>query len=196
MRYLLLLPLLVLLLTCREQKTTTATGDVAPTGEIVTGSVNPRNRLVENRDEVGNGEQALVLRMGDAEAAPGDQACLPVEVSNFRDLIGFQFTVRFDSASLKFETLRNFGLPGYGSGNFGVRFAERGYLSTLWTENNLQGVTRPDGTPIVEICFTNLMGKGQRTEVKFQDGPTKFEVIGAAMDKRKIRHAAGVVVSR
>ena len=195
MRYLVLLPLLLFLLTCREKKAT-ADGQVEPTGEVVTGEVNPRNRLAESREDIANGQDALVLRMGDAKAAPGDRACLPVEVSNFKDLIGFQFTMRFDSASLKFEEFRNFGLPGYNQGNFGVRFAERGYLSTLWTETNLQGVTRPDGTPIVEVCFTNLMRKGQRTEVKFQDGPTKFEVIGAKMDQRKIRHAAGVVTSK
>lgn len=166
-------------------------------GGIITGTVNKRNKLREDKQE--NEDKlkgSLVARMGDAKARTGETVCLPVELSNFNQLIGLQYTMRFDSAALRFTSVRNFGLPGYNTANFGVRFAERGVVSTLWHDTSLRGVTKPADTKVFEICFENLQPKGQTTEVRFSDGPTSFEVIQADMQQMRFVYANGQVTSR
>lgn len=165
----------------------------AQSDSLIVGQVDPSQKLAAVETTKGN---PLVLRMGEATVAPRQQVCLPVEASNFQDLIGLQFTLRFDSASLAYQSVRKLGLPGYGSSNFGTRFAERGYLSNLWMDQGLQGVSRPDGHLLFEACFLNLMEAGESTEVKFQDGPTRFEVVSKGMEKRSISYANGKVISR
>ncbi len=188
MRVLLILFLLTACLSCRP--------GAQPASETVTGTVAAGGKLLTSPKDNGSSEGALVLKMSSAEAVEGQRVCLPVEASSFTDLIGFQYTIRFDSAALRYEEVRNFKLTGYGTNSFGVRFVERGYLSSLWTENNLKAVSIPEATPIFEVCFTNLQPAGQSTEVKFQDGPTAFEVIGADMTERKLKYANGVVRSK
>jgi hypothetical protein len=157
--------------------------------------VNPRTPLRQENNPEDATLSALILRMGEAEASTGQKVCLPVAVEGFKDLIGFQFTMRHDSAALKYEHVRGFTLPGYGPASFGARFADRGYVSTLWTDNNLTGATLPDGEKIFEICFINLQAPGESTEVRFQDGPTTFEVIAKDMSQRKIAYANGTITT-
>ncbi|MBC6996513.1 cohesin domain-containing protein [Neolewinella lacunae] len=165
----------------------------AQTAETAVGKVDPTVPLRQEADDRDRPVDALILRMGSAVAAPGAKVCLPVEATGFKELIGFQFTVRFDSAALKFQSVRELSLPGYRVENFGVRFADRGYLSTLWTDFNLSAATLPDGTKLFEVCFENLQKKGQETEVKFQNGPTAFEVIRKDMEQLRFVYANGKV---
>jgi hypothetical protein len=173
------------------------TSSGATEGGIISGAVNKRNKLREDKQE--NEDKlkgSLVARMGDAKARTGETVCLPVELSNVNQLIGLQYTMRFDSAALRFTSVRNFGLPGYGTANFGVRFAERGVVSTLWHDPSLKGVTKAADTKAFEICFENLQPKGQSTEIRFSDGPTSFEVIQADMQQLRFVYANGRVTSR
>ncbi len=173
-----------------------ADGPTAATGNSVVGKVDPQGKLLQETGDVANKKQSFIVRMGEADAKRGDSVCLPVEATDFNDIIGFQFTMRFDSAALKFERFQAVNLPGYSPTNFGTRFAERGYLSTLWTDTSLKGMTRPANTKLFEVCFRNLMKKGQEAEVKFQDGPTAFEVIQTDMTELRFVYANGKVRSR
>ncbi|MEM9525898.1 MAG: hypothetical protein AAGA31_04765, partial [Bacteroidota bacterium] len=165
----------------------------AQSANTVVGKVDANRPLRQENDEQKQNAESLIMRMGEATAASGDKVCLPVETTGFKNLIGFQFTMRFDSAALKFQSLRQMGLPGYTVGNFGLRFADRGYVSSLWSDGQLQGKTLPPRAKLFEICFTNLMEKGQSTEVKFQDGPTAFEVIREDMAGLRFVYANGAV---
>lgn len=172
------------------------TSDTQSGGEVI-GVVEPNSRLQEaaTASARANSNQAVVLRMGQATSRKGANVCLPVEASEFQNLIGFQFTMRWDSSQLEYQSVRNFGLPGYGPTNFGDRFASRGFLSTLWTETALQGKTLPNGTALFEICFKNIAKSGTESVVRFTDGPTTFEVIAADNSQWKLRFANGVVTS-
>ena len=190
MRLLTLCCLLLALFTCRE----TATAQSDGSGPV-TGTVAANGKLQQSPTDEGSGTP-LILRMASAEAGRNTEVCLPVEAQDFQNLIGFQFTMRFDSSALRYERVQNFRLPGHSPNSVGTRFADRGYLSTLWTEGSLKGVSLPDRTALFEVCFTNLMPAGRETSVRFQDGPTTFEVIDAGMGQHKIRYANGRVRSR
>ncbi|WP_020568107.1 hypothetical protein [Neolewinella persica] len=165
---------------------------------IVVGSINNKLPLRQEDGEKEKAPPSLKLRMGEAKVASGGTVCLPVEATGMTNLLGFQFTMRYDSAALKFQSFRGMTLPGYGSSNFGTRFADRGYLSTLWSDTSagMEGVTRPAGHKLFEVCFTNLLPKGKEAEVRFADGPTYFEVVGLDMKPRQLVYANGKVVSK
>lgn len=165
-------------------------------GEAMVGRVNPQTPLRQESDQKGNRSAALVMRMGEAKAKKGELVCLPVEASGFKNLIGLQYTMRFDSAALEYKSIRATSLSGYGPDNFGIRFAERGVVSTLWTDLSLKGLTKADNYKMFEICFINLQNKGEETEVRFSDGPTTFEVVAADMSELRFVYANGLVRSR
>ncbi|PHI18947.1 hypothetical protein CEQ90_15590 [Lewinellaceae bacterium SD302] len=170
-------------------------GDQTGANGPVTGTVNMNGRLQEDTKAStrATADQALILRMGEATIDKGEIACLPVVSQDFRNLIGFQFTMRWDSTQLEFQNVRNFGLPGYGPANFGDRFASSGYLSTLWTEATLEGKNIPDGTTLFEVCLKNKAGSGAEVPVRFTDGPTTFEIIAADMGQWKLRFSNGLI---
>lgn len=160
------------------------------------GSINDKLPLRQEDGEKEKAAPSLKLRMGEAKVASGGTVCLPVEATGITNLLGFQFTMRFDSAALKFQSFRGMTMPGYSSSNFGTRFADRGYLSTLWSDTQLKGVTQPSGHKLFEVCFTNLQPKGKEAEVRFADGPTFFEVVGLDMQPRRLVYANGNVISK
>ncbi|TXF87806.1 hypothetical protein FUA23_17255 [Neolewinella aurantiaca] len=191
MKYLLSSSLLMVILSCSSSAT-----NAQQNGEAVMGKVNPRTPLRQESDQAGNSSPALIMRMGEAKAKKGQLVCLPVEATGFNNLIGLQYTMRFDSAALEYKSIRATSLPGYGADNFGTRFAERGVVSTLWTDLSLKGVTKEDNYKMFEICFINLQDKGQETEVRFSDGPTSFEVVAADMAELRFVYANGKVTSK
>lgn len=163
----------------------------------IIGQIDPNGRLTEdqNASARSGASRAMTLRMGRAEVDRGGVACLPVAVSEFQDIVGFQFTMGWDTTQLAYQKVRSYGLPGYGPNNFGDRFTQRGVLSTLWSENTLKGASLPNGTTIFEVCFENLGRPGAEAIVRFTDGPTTFEVVAADMSQRKLRFSNGRILT-
>lgn len=166
-------------------------------GPPLTAEVNMSRPLGEDpkATERATSNQALNLRMGEATVGQGETTCLPVVAQHFRNLIGLQYTIQWDSTQLAYHSVKSFGLKGYGPANFGDRFTSRGYLSTLWTEAGLQGVSLPDGATLFELCLTNRAKSGTESLVRFTNGPTTFEVVAADMSQWKFRYANGRVIS-
>lgn len=161
-----------------------------------TSRVNERAKLRGLPKDSASTAPKIVLRVGEATAHTGEEACIPVTVKGFNNLIGFQYTMAYDSSALAFKRIQKHGLPGYGKDNFGTRFADRGVVSTLWTDLSLKGTTRPAGHTLYEICFENLMPRGAQTPVRLQDGPTSFEVVRSDMQTLRIVWADGAIYSR
>ncbi len=138
----------------------------------------------------------LLLRLGSATAAAGDHVCLPIAVENFKDIIGLQYTITWDSTQLEFDKVSNFKLPDLREDGFGTRFASAGYLSSLWTEAALTGTSLANETVIYEVCFTSRVKSGQTAVVKFSNGPTVFEVVRKDMETLRFRFANGEVRGR
>ncbi len=191
MKYLALFLFATLIFACND------TGVNAQDGGPVVGKVDKKAPLRQDPKDKDRDAPGLIFRMGSAKAKKGEVVCLPIETSGFKDLLAFQYTIRFDSAALVFHSVRSLNLPGYKVNNFGTRFAERGYLSTLWTsENVISGATVPDDHKVYEVCFTSQLGKNEETEVKFQNGPTMFEVVGPEMVRYRLVHANGKVTGK
>lgn len=138
-------------------------------------------------------QNPLTLGVANQTVKSGSPVCLNVQVSDFNQLLSMQYSVRWDPAMLDFKSVQNFQLGGLGPEDFGAHRAEEGILTSVWIDENLQGVTIPDGATIYQICFQVTGSAGQSTEVSFSDGPTPFEVVNLKEEVVELKGVAGRV---
>ncbi|MEM6395304.1 MAG: hypothetical protein AAF741_03085 [Bacteroidota bacterium] len=163
---------------------------------LTEGKVDRSARLTEDingPNHPGANAPSVTLRVGQGEVAKGEMICLPFEVTDFKNMLGFQYTIRFDSTKFKYEKVENFGLPGYGPPDFGTRFESRGVLSSLWSDPNLKPRTLPDGSKLFDLCLTAIGKAGDKSVVMLSNGPTPFEFIDDKMTRYRLRYANGEV---
>ncbi|MFN7115185.1 MAG: cohesin domain-containing protein [Saprospiraceae bacterium] len=140
--------------------------------------------------------QTVTFSVGSTTANRGQQICLPIKVSGFNQILGFQFSISYDPSALQFASVKNlnlpdlteassFGLPG--SGN-----VPQGKITVLWDEKTFAGLTRPDGTTIFEVCF-NVLNSANTTKVEFSNTPTPPDVFNAGGSSLTFNGQAGNV---
>ncbi|MEM1215618.1 MAG: cohesin domain-containing protein [Bacteroidota bacterium] len=121
--------------------------------------------------------QSLQMTLGTAETKVGESACLPVTATGFTDLIGLQFSIRWDPATLTFDRVENFDLPDLSSQNFGATYSEKGVVALSWIHMNLQGVSLANDSHLFDICFVPTGEAISPVEVRFEPRPTPYEVV-------------------
>lgn len=119
----------------------------------------------------------LTLLMEDRQVAPGEKACLPISAQGFQDLIGMQFSIRWNPEELTFANIENMELVDLSLQNFGATYAEKGVVALSWIHQSLQGVNLPHNAHLFDICFTPKVSSGNSAEVRFEPRPTPYEVI-------------------
>ncbi len=139
------------------------------------------------------GSGALDLMVGGRTAAAGKEICLPVAARGFNGIVSMQYTLVWDPALLSFRRLQGFALPGLNANNFGTQLVADGKLTHSWYDANVQGVSRPDGAAVYEVCFQLTGAAGERATVSFGDVPTVREVSDATGQLIPLNGLAGTV---
>lgn len=122
----------------------------------------------------------------------GSQVCLDVVVTNFTNLISFQYSMNYAASVLDFDMVQNFNLPGFTAANVGNPSA--GNLTFSWLANDLvNGETVPNGTSIFEVCFTAVPANGTST-VAFSGNPIPIEVTNTNTTLNPVFNNAEVIV--
>lgn len=119
-------------------------GIINPNNDI---GINPGNCVVEVIQPTGVG-----MSFPDTSAPPGEQACVPVTVVNFENIISYQFTLNWDPAIWTYQSIQNINLSGATQANFNTGLVDGGGLIFEWTSGS--PVTVPDTEAIFEVCFT------------------------------------------
>lgn len=124
------------------------------------------------------GPDDFVLTLADRSASTGEQICLPLTTTNFDMVVGMQFSMNYDPNALTFVEARNQILmtPLPDPSTISVGNPSPGNLTFRWDDPTLGGVTLPDGTALLELCFT-VTGTASTTVV-FSSTPTIIEVTG------------------
>jgi gliding motility-associated-like protein len=121
-----------------------ATGIVAPSSNI---GINPSNCIVHVIQPNGVG-----MLLGDAQAVPGDLACIPFNVVNFENIISYQFSFNWDPAVWTFQNINGINLPGATLANFNTNLVDAGGLLFEWSSAG--PVSLSDGQSLFNVCFT------------------------------------------
>jgi len=112
---------------------------------------------------------------------PGQEFSVDIVVNNFNDILSMQFPIIWDPGVLEFQEVTNVNsdaVPGLGPNLFGYVPDKPGKLTLSWFDNNLAGISVPDGTVIFSVTFRALTDGTTPVEIKDDPGLT-IEVIDA-----------------
>lgn len=134
----------------------------------------------------------LQLTAGSATVDAGEAVCVPISVEQFEEIVGAQFTVRWDADSLQFDSLVYGSLPNLSPFNFNLNHTAEGYLSFLWTDPTLAGVSLPDGSPLFSLCFTAGNQAGS-SPLELSSVPTLIEFTNSAVELEAVNIGQGLI---
>ncbi len=140
--------------------------------------INPTNCEVQVIQPAG-----VVMNLSNAEAIPGDVACVEVSVSNFEEILSYQFSMAWDPSHMGSVVVNNIALPEADMSNFTIAEAA-GLLFFTW--NPSTDYTLVDGTVIFELCFTMLSQPNVCDDLMLVNLPLVAEAISTTSNGENI----------
>ncbi|MFK7775408.1 MAG: cohesin domain-containing protein [Saprospiraceae bacterium] len=107
----------------------------------------------EIRNEVG----ILKLEIGNANVKANELIQIDFKAKDFKQMIGFQFTLNFDTEKMDFEEVKS-KMVGLNESNFGLTFLQEGKITVSWDQAD--GLTLEDETILFSLVF---YGKSKTT---------------------------------
>ena len=107
-----------------------------------------------------------------------DMIDIPIKVESFTDIVGMQFSLRWDASVLEYlyvDSL-NFGLDYLRySSNFGYNDSDKGIMTFYWEDITFAGQSLNDGDSIFTIKAKVIGDAGTETMLEFSGDPTSIE---------------------
>ncbi len=128
---------------------------------------------------VNNQVNPVDITVSSVAGTTGDIVCVPVNVNNFDEVLGFQFSMNWDPTVLMYSSTGNYGLPGLSAGQFGTQGTDNGLLTFAWIDNTTQGVSLLDGSTVFEVCFEVIGAGGSSSSITIGNTPTPIEITRA-----------------
>ncbi len=168
--------LCLLLVSCQNDSAhTTETPSTLPPPQA-TPAKQPAPRPVDGQT-VPTVDDALQLTPLAVAASPGTEACVQMRADGFERLLAMQYTLRWDADKLKYKKVMVGTFPQFTTSNINEKMVAQGLLPLVWIDNDLQGITLPDGTILYQVCFDVIGKAGTKATVGFTNKPTSFEVV-------------------
>jgi hypothetical protein len=124
-----------------------ATSVVRRSGSIQNIGIAPSNCAVRVKQP-----ESLLLRIGNAQGAPGDSVCVNIEAANSQSgLTELEFSLLWDPLHVTFAAIKNIQIPGAALSNFETQGAESGLLSFSWTSATPFNLNV--GTRMFQVCY-------------------------------------------
>lgn len=115
-----------------------------------------------------------------------------IKVADFDDVLSMQSSLNWDPTELEFIEVGDFNCSNLSSTDFGKSNVASGQLTMSWVEENLTGVTYPDGTSIFSLSF-KAIGSGVDTNVSFSDSPLATEIYNETLNELTLTQTEGVI---
>ncbi|HMQ49130.1 MAG TPA: cohesin domain-containing protein [Saprospiraceae bacterium] len=146
---------------------------------------------------VGMPSTDFLVTAGNANAAVGDQVCIPVTVDNFTNIVGMAYTINYNPAHLEFVQVTNLnpGLPLFSvAGSFGLPPAiTAGNITVNWFDQTLVGVSLPNDAVLFELCFNVIGDPSTCSDITFSSAITPIEISDANQDIVPFNSQSGTV---
>jgi flagellar hook assembly protein FlgD len=98
----------------------------------------------------------------------GERGCMPVTVNDFDNMVSMQWALHWDNTVLNYECTRRYNIPGLSGNDIALSQVAGATLVMAWSDPNAGatgGVTVPDGTRIVDICFKAIAAPGAASTI-------------------------------
>ena len=138
----------------------------------------------------------LTLTAASTTAQPGKEICVAVTAKDFDRILSMQYSMKWNRNVLRFKSVESFGLPGMTAANFGTQNTEKGLISYSWYDQNVRGISRPDGTTLYELCFEVVGERGTKGYVQFTDHPTPTEIADSGSNILPLTKHSGIITVR
>lgn len=114
--------------------------------------------------------------LSDRTVESGSFFTTDLKVAAFQDIVGAQFTIKWDPTMLHYVGLSNFNLDITLESDFGTNKVNEGKLTFVWDDDDLSGESLPDSAVLFSIEF-EAIGLPDTTPVFFSDElPTVLEI--------------------
>lgn len=90
------------------------------------------NNLVGIEDRSTQGE--MLLQTISQTVREDETFSVHFTAKDMRDMLGFQFTLQFNTDFLEFVHLKEGSIPAMGEDNFGMKYLEQGFITSSWNE--------------------------------------------------------------
>src|SRR5690606_30094015 len=125
--------------------------------------------------EGGGGPGRVGLTIGTASGSQGETVCVPITVTNFSDIIGMQYSVKFDTDFMEYVEGRAFNLESFSNASISSESIESDQaLIISWNTSSSDPISVSNGTVIAELCFRIKSSSGN-SSVSFSETPQSIE---------------------
>jgi len=123
----------------------------------------------------------VTVNFGNVNADPNTATAVEVRVTNFTNLVGAQFSVSYNPATVRLDSINglafsatdfSFGLPGNGG-------IQPGQMTVSWFDNNITPRTIPANGLLFRMNFTAIGAPCDSTNINFTGMPTSIEFLNA-----------------
>ncbi len=118
----------------------------------------------------------IVLDLGTASGAEGQEVCIDLTVNNFTALTDLSFSITYDQSIVSFTQANNFGLASLTAAD--VTLDAPGVITFNWDAANATGETLTDGSVLLSLCFT--IDELQPSTVSFANGPVIIQAMNGS----------------
>lgn len=125
--------------------------------------------------EGGGGPGRVGLTIGTASGSQGETVCVPITVTNFSDIIGMQYSVKFDTDFMEYVEGRDFNLENFSNASISTEsIGSDQALIVSWNTPSSDPISVANGTVIGELCFKINSATGN-SSVNFSESPQSIE---------------------
>ena len=109
----------------------------------------------------------------------GDIISIPVKVSNFNDVSGYQFSMEWNPNDFEFVAIDNDALIG----NYGTNYASQGKITALWSTENPNGQNLVDGTIVFTLKLKVINQTSVNSSIQINSSITHSEAYNSNLDE-------------
>ena len=145
--------------------------------------------MPNNCEVVINQPNEVIMQVGSGEAATGDAFCVPITVTNFQNIIKYQFELDWTPELYAFSGVSNINIPGVTEADHFI--PGDGTILFVWETDT--PVSLDDGSTIFELCFTPLMGPGNCDMLAMPGSPDIGIIPPEAITSESNGNSVGIV---
>ncbi len=119
----------------------------------------------------------LTFTVGNTNGSYDAQVVVPIRVSQFTNINGFQFSLHWNSNVATFIGVEQFGLQGMGFGNFNTNIARTGTLTLAWDDPSGGATNLTSGAMIFGVRFRISGPVASSSQVTIDGTPAAFEAM-------------------
>ena len=124
------------------------------------------------------GQDTVHLDLPTQNVEQGENIAVDVVVAGFENVVGAQFTMKYDKEVINYLDVDNFGIASINkNNNFGIPADENGVISFLWYDFLAQGVSLEDGTTLFTVHFVAIGSNGEYSDIVLDTSSNILNII-------------------